>query len=428
MSSAPAARTAPSAFPWSPDRFTILRRIALEMERGDRAEAAGAVRQALAAGVKAVPAEQTRALIGQLESAASLRGAAAAPPPPAKLGPADSAGVPELLKARASLELKLAQETQARKDVEASLARHKEEHQIAMESLALQRQKVKELQEDRAKNLADIRRIEDQLRVQINENEQLQIKLQKLQDARKSVSDQAVDQAEELNALKAENESLRQRVEAVLQERDQVRQTAETEVAVAEAQTADAVLQVLWKQMSTEWPEVCPATHVPTQRTFENLCESFLELVRAMAIIEAHNLAMLKDMRQIGEEGDKLANYYLAMTKNPNLVATIRDYLPSQRRSNNVAQLLRSLQGWARALSTGLHKVVLRAPDIIRDELNYRNWPIKIGFTTGEDAPVGKHFRETIYKQTPDVVGTKLRRLAGDMMYQDFTDLWKQKR
>lgn len=425
---APPSPAVQPAFPWSADRFTLLARLAMELERGNDPESAAALRQALGAGAKAVPPEHTRPLLGQLEGATALRSAADAAPPAARPGLADTGGVPELLKQRASLELKLAQETQARKDVEAALAKHKEEHQIAMESLALQRQKVKELQEDRAKNLTDIRRIEDQLRVQINECEQLQIKLQKLQDARKSVSDQAVDQAEELNALRAENESLRQKMEAVLQERDQVRQSAQAEVAVAESQTADAVLQVLWTQMSTEWPELCPPTHVPTQRTFENLCESFLELVRAMAIIEAHNLAMLKDMRQIGEAGDKLANYYLAMTKNPNLVATIREYLPSQRRGNNVAQLLRSLQGWARALSTGLNKVILRAPDIIRDELNYRNWPIKIGFTTGEDAPVGKYFRETVYKTAPDVVGTKLRRLTGDLMYQDFTDLWKQKR
>src|SRR3989304_1247856 len=55
----------------------------------------------------------------------------------------------ELLKQRASFELKLQTEAQARKEVDAALAKEREDHRNAIESLTFQQQKLRALQEER---------------------------------------------------------------------------------------------------------------------------------------------------------------------------------------------------------------------------------------------------------------------------------------
>ncbi len=334
----------------------------------------------------------------------------------------------ELLRQRASLELKLQTEAERCKELEAALRREQNEQREALQSLSLQQRKLKEFQEERSRLLSEVGQIESKLRLQINETEQVQLKYDKLKSSRKSLGDQATEQTEQITALKAENERLRQELEAARQERDTRVTDAETRVAEAEAETAETVMKRLWAGMQTEIPEVFAETHVPTQRTFEHVCAVLVEFVRAFATLELHVHHMLRDLRQVSERADKLNHFYIMFTKNPGLVDTLRDYLSSGKRKGNFSNLLRAQQVWARAFGSGAYKAIVRSPVLIGEELNYRSWPIKSGFTVTEDAALGKYFKEEVHKAVPEKVGTTLRRHAADMAYEDYNNLMKRQR
>lgn len=412
---------------WSGDRVAVLARAAAELERQPAPYDGEGVKSALSDAGGAAEADSYAALLSEL--AAQISGGGKKTESAAKpAGPADAGQVADLLKQKASLDLKLQHEQAAKKDLEGEMTRIREENRQAMESLTFQQQKLRELQEERTRLLADVRRVEDKLRLQINETEQVTLKLQKLQEGRKTLGDQAVEHSEQITSLQKENESLRQQMEAVLRERDSTRETAKVEVAAAESQTADTVLSNYWAVMNKQWPELFIATHIPTQKTFENLCDAFVELARAMVIIEAHVHQMLKDLRQVNDDNDKLSHFHIILTKKtPNLEATLRDFLPSTRRTGNMANLVRALNAWVRAFGSGSYKAIVRSPTLIGSEMNYNNWPIEKSFTN-KDGMYWKYFRETGSKAIPEKVGTELRKEAGDLAYQDYNDLMKRQK
>lgn len=413
---------------WSGDRVALLARAAAEDDRGLRPSENGGARMALSEAGAATDADSYMALLDELTAQVAL-GARKASDGARTAAVAEPGQLQEIMKQRASLELKLQQEAAAKKDLEAEMSRIRDENRQAMESLAFQQQKLRELQEERTRLLADVRRVEDKLRLQINETEQLNLKLSKLQEGRKALGDQAVEHTEQLTALRQENETLRQQMEAVLRERDTTREIAKVEVATAESQTADAVFQTMWSAMVKQWPELFIETHVPTQKTFENLCEAFIELARAMMIIEAHVHQMLRDLRQVTDDNDKLSHFLIILTKKtPNFVETLREYLPSRKKTGNLANLVRALNAWARAFGSGSYKAIVRAPTLIGNELNYNNWPIEKSFTTAKEILQFKYFRDTVAKGAPERVGTDLRKEAGDLAYQDYNDLMKRQK
>jgi FtsZ-binding cell division protein ZapB len=333
----------------------------------------------------------------------------------------------ELLRQKASLELKLQSAADKLREVEAGLKREQDEHKQAMESLALQQKRIKELQDDRARLLSQAGELESKLRLQINETEQVQLRYEKLKASRQTMGDQATELQAQINALKEENQRLRQQAEEKLKERDQKVSAAQSAAAEAESETASSAFERLWAKMREVVPEVFIETHVPTERTFERVCEAFTECLRAFAVLELHVHHFLKDLRQVGTEGDKLSHFYMMFSKNAGLLETLRDYLSSGRRSGNFTNLLRAHQAWSRALASGLYKVIVRSPVILAEEMNPRSWPIKSSFTVTEEAAIGRYYKETAAKQIPEKVGTEMRKHAADMAYEDYNELMKRK-
>ncbi|MFO0839827.1 MAG: hypothetical protein U1D55_15050 [Phycisphaerae bacterium] len=407
----------------SPERLLLLGRAWVEAQRfesEDRQALTDAWRPMAATLESSVRAGARQAL--EAITARPTAPKAATAEAPVVLGSGDA------VRQKAALELKLQTESQRSVELEKQLAAAREEFRQATDSLGVQQKKLREMGEERSKLLAEIARQENLVRVSQNETEQAKLQIEKLKSSRQLVGDQATQAAEQINALKAENETLRIRVEAALQERDARAHKAAAEVQAAEGQTADTAFGALWARMRAEIPEVFVETHVPTQRTFEQLCDAVVEFVRVCAVMELHVQHMLRDLRQVTEKNDRLAHFYMLFTKSAGLVDTMREQLVSGRKSMNLANLLRAHQAWARAFGSGLYKVIVRSPVIIGDEMNPKNWPIKKGFTQSEEAALGSYYKETAQKELPEKLGTALRKHAGDMAYDDYNALMKRTR
>lgn len=344
---------------------------------------------------------------------------------PAVLGGDDRAASAELLRQRASLELKLQTEADKVRSLEAQLAELERTHREAMESMSLQQRKLKELQEERARLLSELSQLDSRLRVQINETEQVTLQYEKLKASRQLVGHQATEQAEQINTLRAEIERLKADLERTRKERDAQVATVSAAASQAEAASADAVFAALWEALHKEVPDVFVPTHVPTRATFEQLGEALVEFLRVFVTLEAHVHQLLRDLRQVSEPGDKLNHFYIMFTKSPRLVEVLRDFLVTGRRKGNFINLLRAHQAWARAFATGLNKVIIRAPTLIDEELNYRRWPLQKGFTVTEEVAIGRYFKDVAAKTVPEKLGTAFRRHAADMAYEDYDHLMR---
>ena len=342
-------------------------------------------------------------------------------------GKVDLNPVEKLMKEKAALELRLNTEADRRGSVESSLTQERQELAKARETLALQQRKLKETQEERSKLLSNVSQLESQLRRQISETEQAQLRHEKLTSMRKMMSDQASDHTQRIADLEKENEKLRVKLEQALRTRD--KDVAEASLAVqdAESDTAQAAFKELWARLHREFEEVFIDTHIPTHQTFQRLGESYIEFLRAMAVNELHVHQLLKDLRQVGEQTDKLNHFYIMFTKNPGLLETLRDFLTTGKKKGNYTSLLRAQQTWGRAFATGLYKTIVRTPTLAGAELKTKDWPIKTGFTVSEEAAIGKYYKEVAQKQLPERLGTKFRKAAADMAYEDYNDLMKRK-
>ncbi|MGD8453099.1 MAG: hypothetical protein PVJ57_14875 [Phycisphaerae bacterium] len=412
-----------TAVPLTAERLASLGRAVVEARRG----AATALDQDWRSSLEAVPRDNQKTIGEQVATLlATVPGGAAGGTGATRQVARDDS--PDARKRAASLELKLQTEQHRYAELEKALRTEQANHQEAIQSLSLQQQQIKKLQETRAALLEDVQRVEAQLRRQVNETEQVQLRYDKLKSSRSSIGEQATAQTEQINALKAENKDLRTQLQAAL--RDSTRQSVEAEAKVehAESRTAESAFQALWTRMHEELPDIFLETHVPNGQTFERLTETLVALVRAFATLEAHVHHMLRELRQVSEEDDKLTRFYIILTKNPGLVDTLRDFLASGRGRGNFVNLLRAVQAWARAFGTGLYKVVVKSPELIGEELNYRNWSLTRGRFETEEAAVGKYFKETAQGSIPGKLGTRFRKQAGDMAYEDYNTLMRQQR
>jgi hypothetical protein len=410
--------------PVATNRLAVLARAAIEGRRFQAADRAA--RDKACGDAVATIAEKQRPKRGQeLEpymvgaQSPSARGGA-------RLGQ-ETTQVEELLKARAALALRLQSQSDQRSEVEKALASEQRQHGEARETLALQQRKLREMQEERSGLLSEVSQLESKLRIQINEKEQVDLKLQKVQGTRQVMSDQASDHSERINALETENEKLRVQLQQALRERDKEVSVARDEVVEAREDTAEAFLKELWGRLNKSVPDVFIDTHIPTRKTFEQVADSYVEFLGVVSTMERHVHQVLKDLRQVGQQNDKLNHFYIVFTKNPGLLDTLRDYLTTGKRKGNYTNLLRAQQTWARAFATGLYKVIVRSPVMISEELSFKDWPIKTGFTVSEEAAVGKYFKETACKEVPEKLGTRFRKHGADMVYEDYDDLMKRK-
>ena len=411
---------------WAAGRLALLARAAAEGHRYAAAECSS-LDELRDQTVGRLPKKKRPAVLEEVArlvpEARSRRG----PSEGIRLGETGTGGAAELLRQRAGLELKLQTEQQQRKELEQAHQREQAEHREAVEALSLQQRKLKELQDERSKLLSEVGALESKLRVEINATEQAELKYQKLKASRQIMGDQATEQAEQINALQAENDRMKQELEAALQERDTDVASAKGAVDVAEDARAEMAFKRLWKRMGSEVPEVFVETSVPTEKTFEQLCDAFVEFLRALAVLELHVHHLLRDLRQVSEKSDKLNHFYIMFTKNAGLAETLRDFLVTGQKKGNFMNLLRAQQAWVRAFASGTYKVIVRSPVTIADELNYKSWPLKTGFTKTEDAAVGEYYKETAQKTIPEKLGTLFRKQAADMAYEDYNDLMKRK-
>lgn len=403
----------------SPERLAALAR--LEQEAG-RYEAGELERVAAPPPTVETAAIRKRAL-EYVESLASPGAPRDASRPIAQ----DAGGaVQELLRQKANLELQIQSERDRLRKLESDLNAAREENRQSVETLTLQQRKIKELTDERSRLLAETSDLDGRLRLQVNEIEQLKLQIEKLKGSRQALGDQAVGHSEQITALKAENESLRGELELVRKQRDADVAAARSQTAAAQGATADAAYRQLWAKLAEDAPEVFLATHVPTDKTFERLCEAMVELVRAASVIEFHVHQLLRDLRQVGQQNDPINQFYINFTRHPGMVELLRDFLATGRQKGNFVNVLRAKLCWARAFGTGPYKAIVRAPALLGDELNYKNWQFKVGFG-GEDAALGKHFKEVAQRAVPDKLGTVLRKQAAELAHEDYNELMKRK-
>jgi hypothetical protein len=416
----------PASGTWAAGRLALLARAALEEHRRVRAEQSD-LDQLRDQAVGRLTKKERLAILDEVARLIPEIGPQQAAPEGLRLGAAEAGGSAALLRERAALELKLQTEQQRRKELEQTYGRERAEHREAIEALSLQRRKLTELQEERSKLLSEVGGLESKLRVEINATEQAELKYQKLKASRQTMGDQATEQAEQINALQAENERLKQELEAALQERDKDVAHAKGAVEAAEDARAETAFKRLWQRMGSEVPEVFVETNVPTEQTFEQLCDAFIELLRTFAVLELHVHHLLRDLRQVSEKSDKLNHFYIMFTKNAGLAETLRDFLVTGKKKGNFVNLLRAQQAWVRAFASGAYKVIVRSPVTIADSLNYKSWPLKTGFTKTEEAAIGEYYKETAQKTIPESLGTLFRRQVADMAYDDYNELMKRK-
>jgi hypothetical protein len=387
------------------------------------ARAAAASPAAAADAFQDVTADQAAQAVRVAESLWSGKQAASAPTG----GSGERGAVHDAMRQRAALELRLSTEEQRSADLATKLQREVAANREATETLGLQQKKLKALGEEQTRLVARIGELENQLRGQINETEQLQLKYEKLRAGRAAVGETAAVTLEQMNEVRAENARLKEQIEQTRQRRDADVSAAAVKQVAAEGQTASAEFSRLWEMMRAELPEVFVETHVPTQRTFEVLCEAFVEMLRAHAVLELEVHQKLRDLRQVSEQSDKLNQFYIMLTKNPGLIATLRDCMIHGKRKGNFSNLLRAIQAWIRAFPGGMYKVIVRSPALIAEELNPRNWPIKAGLLGGEEAAIGRYLKETACKTVPESLGTQFRRKAAEMVFEDYDDLMKRR-
>lgn len=408
------------------ERLASLGRAAVETGRYDAAEH-GDLTQVVSEALSALDDKRRGAL---LPDVASLLGTAEKRDEPAvqTLGVESSKGaVQGLMQQRASLDLKLKSEAARREEVEAALQQERDDHKQAIESLSLQQKQIKELTDERSRLLKDIAQLEAKLRVQINETEQAALRYDKLKTSRQTMGDQATELTEKINELEAANLELRKQAEAAKHERDLHVADAQSDVSAAEEQTANAAFGRLWRRMNERLPDVFVETHVPTENTMEQVCDALVEFAGTFAVLEGHVQYMLQQLRQVGEEGDKLNHFYLMLKRNPALLEILRKALVAGKRSSQFKNVLRLVQAWVRAFATGTYKVIIVAPDKVRNELNYRNWEFKRAKFESEEAALGKYFKEIARAQIPDELGNQFKKLAADMAYEDYNTLMKRR-
>lgn len=404
-----------------PDRLAAQWRAEYEAHRGDAAPEALPVEERIAE----LDAPQREAL--QREAARLAPTSDGRDATPAGGSNVSAAPPPEALRQRASLELKLQTEADRARELAEQLAAARRDHAEAVQALDLQQKRIKELQDERHRLLADVQQLESKLRVQINETEQAAVRYEKLRSSRESVSEQSILATERINALQAEVAQLKGELEQTRQKRDEQVAGVQAVAQRAEANTAEAVFGDLWAAMQKELPEVFTQTHVPTRRTFDQLCDVFVELLRTMNTLELHVLHLLRDLRQVSETSDRLNQFHIMFSKSPRLADALRDLLATGKGRSNFSNLLKAHQVWARAFATGLHKAIIRTPMVLADELNFKRWPLPQAMLLTEEARVGKYFKETAMKTIPDRLGTLLKKQAADMAYEDYDDLIKRR-
>lgn len=337
----------------------------------------------------------------------------------------ESLSVSEEARRRAAVELEL---EAARREIEELRRQHQQEirhRQDAEETLTRQRTRVQELEGQRGKLLADIARLEDDLRKTENARAHIESQFEQLKLSRQSATVETVRQTERVNALESELAALRAALEAAEKQQHATAAVATARVAAADAQTEGAAFAALWADLAKAHPQIFVETHAPPRETFARVGLLLSDLLHGAVELEGHVRQMLHDLRQVDVPEDKLTKFHLLLTRNPRLADTLRDFLLTGRQKGNFQQLLQTLLSWSRGFSVGMYKLVVLSPAILQEEMNPRGWPVK-GLIS-MDAALGKYYKDKASRELPEKIGTILRRRAADMSYEEYAALLKRR-
>lgn len=353
--------------------------------------------------------------VDALLAGGAKRGAAG----PSGAGPADGGAFERLMKERAALQLQLQTVAEGQSDVQGQLKREQANHAEAQATLGLQRKKLKELEDDRRSLLQRIDESDTKLRQQVNETETIKLQFERLKSERANVSSVATGQAEEATRLRDEVTRLKAELEQARKERAYVATAAQQEVVAAEEKTADAAFVRLWEKLSKEFPDIFLATHVANERTFANVTDALLELVRTFLLLEANMLGYLKKIRNPADPQCPISQLYNQFQKTP-LVQLLRDFVNANRSFVNFRNIVRVIQAWSCAFASGFDAVIERASFSISDELRKREWPVK------RDSALGKQLFEA-FRESGEQLGTLLRLQRGQEAYKEYKSLVNRK-
>lgn len=349
--------------------------------------------------------------------------AAAAPIAAAASASADVRSAADAARQRASLELKLATETEKTRVAESALRKLEADHKEAMETLATQQRRIRELTEERGKLAAQASENEAKLRLQMNETEQMLLKLERSKSSQRHVGQQATEQTERITALEQEVRQARERVEQALRERDAGFSQAAEQVRAAREQSVEGMLARRWAALRLDSPALFLETHTPTPETFERTGRAAAHLGHELRVVEHEVMSRLKELRATGDVHNRASQLYLRLTEQPGLEDTLRAFLGGTRAEGFLVARARAVQALACAILHGLYAAVVRSRELLADAMNYRTWSVRGGLTLSEDAAIGRYYRETAQREIPDRVGTTLRKLAAEEATTRFEEL-----
>jgi len=401
-----------------PDRAAMLARATLERARAGAGESQAAWR-------RRAERVETRRRAAVAREAAPLLALTAAGGPSSR-GDAPPEEEDALQRARARLELDLKTREGQLEDLRRSFESEKADHSEAKSTLQLQRNKLRELQEERESLLKHVKDAESRLRLAENQREQSELELEKIRTKRQAVGDQALKNQEQINELQAEIERLKAELVEARRTGEREKTVAREEVKVAVADSHRPVLGELWTTLNQAFPDVFIETHVPNRETFERICEVLIEMMAILGVLEVRGKESLGRLRDVANPKDRIGSLFERFSKTPGLKPTLRDYVAGGARIGNLKNLLSALRSLQLALVSGQYKAIVRLPELLTGELDPSKWPVKAGRLGGDDASIGRYYKETARKTIPDNAGTGMRRQANADVSDDFMDEMKR--
>lgn len=319
---------------------------------------------------------------------------------------------------RDGLDLEVKPEIKARKRVETALARDSAGQARVVEALASHRASLDAIRQAVAAHAAETQRIEEHLRTQVSESEYIRSLVEDLQSSRRTIG-------EDFSALTQRLDHLTRQPQATPASVPAAATAAPGEVAAlggADAPVNDEFWRAKWDELAREWPDVFDPAHLPNRRTFENLCDAFVEMARLNVVIDEGVRGTLTQLRRSGDESDRLSAFVVRFMKQPKLLQTLREALLSRRKSNALNDALRALRAWALALANGLFTAIVHGPKVAEPVLDPAKWDMKKGSFETQEAATGRHYRDN-FRHLCGAIGTELRKEANNCVFDDYNEM-----
>lgn len=331
---------------------------------------------------------------------------------------ADRAEVPD----DSGLDLDVKPEVKARRRVETALARNNAEHDRVLQALAAHKNSLGTIRDAVAAHVAESRRIEEHLSTQVLESDYIRSLVEELQASRRSISEDFTALTHRLDALSAAEHTIND-AHGLPIAREAAPPTVESAPGAGmESELTDAYWRAKWDELAREWPDVFDPAHVPNRRTFENLCDAFVEMARLNVVIDEGVRGTLSQLRRSGDESDRLSSFVVRFMKQPKFLQTLRESLMSRRKSNALNDALRALRAWVLALANGLFTAIVHGPKVAEPVLDPAKWDMKKGSFETQEAATGRHYQSN-FRHLCAAIGTELRKEANNCVFGDYNEM-----